>query len=163
MSLAWWLLIVALFCSITLILALKCIFILQCSAQLHFWNAVHCSLLLRVSSVHCDSTSLGCQQNFKLQDFSISPKRFLNPSPVFKSFFDMATHPKHWLFYVICLSVETGEWALVHLANFKCKRIHWKISTHFPCFLFLPFCISHALHSVSALWASHLSLTFKSR
>ena len=41
-SLAWWLLIVALFCSITLILALKCIFILQCSAQLHFWNAVHC-------------------------------------------------------------------------------------------------------------------------
>ena len=83
MSLAWWLLIVALFCSITLILAEKCIFVLQCSAQLHFWNAVHCLQLLRVSSVHCDSTSLGCQQNFKLQYFSISPKRFLNPSTVF--------------------------------------------------------------------------------
>ena len=160
MSLAWWLLIVALFCSITLILALKCIFILQCSAQLHFWNAVHCSLLLRVSSVHCDSTSLGCQQNFKLQDFSISPKRFLNPSTVF-----LTSQPTQSIdfFYVICLSVETGEWALVHLADFKCKRIYWKISTHFPCFLFLLFCISHALHSVSALWASHLSLTFKSR
>ena len=58
-----------------------------------------------MSSVHCDSTSLGCQQNFKLQDFSISPKRFLNPSTVFKSFFDIATHPKHWLFLRhLCLS-----------------------------------------------------------